>query len=283
MKIGCGAYYLNRYGLKAGARKMREDGYEFVDYQLAVTEGELYAARDEDFLAMVSSVRRELNSEGISVSQIHGPWRCPPRDLEDADRAERFEKMTKAMVIGKYLGAKYMAIHPLMPFGVENDRAEEVLQINHAFFSALAKVASSLGIVICLENMPFVNFPLSDVKSIVDFVKQIDHPSLKMCFDTGHANMFEGRIGDMVRYAGDLIKIVHVHDNYGDADSHNKPYDGTVDWADFAEALFDVGFDGVMNLEANFFKRGELKRGISDERAAEVEKEMAKLAMLLGG
>ena len=283
MKTGCGAYYLNRYGLKAGARKMREDGYEFVDYQLADTDGELYAARDEDFLAMVSSVRKELNSEGISVSQIHGPWRYPPRDFEDADRAERFEKMTKAMVIGKYLGAKYMAIHPVMPFGVENDRAEEVLQINHAFFSALTKVAASLGIVLCLENMPFVNFPLSDVESIVDFIKQIDHPNLKMCFDTGHANIFEGRIGDMVRYAGDLIKIVHVHDNYGDTDSHNKPYDGTVDWADFAEALFDVGFDGVLNMEANFFKREELKRGISDERAAEVEKEMAKLAMLLGG
>ena len=98
-----------------------------------------------------------------------------------------------------------------------------------------------------------------------------------------YANIFEGRISDKIRYAGDLIKIIHAHDNDGSGDLHLHPYDGNVDWADLAEGLFDIGFDGVFNLETAPVKEKRLKEGISDEEVREAEIALAKTAKLIAG
>ena len=284
MEIGIHDYYIKRYGLTEGAKKMVADGYSYLDYQLTDISGELYAAMDEDFLKKVIEIKRELDSAGLRVVQIHGPFGELVPDGTEEERAVHFEKMTKAMVVAKYLGAKYMAAHPLTPFGSADEGDEdEVIEINRRFYSALAKVAGKLGITLCLENLPFPKFPLSPVEKVADLVREINHKNLKMCFDTGHANIFEGRISEKLRYAGDLIKILHVHDNMGDSDSHLRPYEGTVDWADFAEGLFDIGFDGVINLETTPVSKEQLKEGVTDAVAEPAEKKLISIAKLIAG
>ena len=281
MKLGLGPYYISHYGMTEGARRMVKDGFAALDFQLADTDSIYYHPEKEgDFELTLVKIRRELEAAGVTVSQIHGPWRYPPRDADEEDRAERFEKMTMALVAARHLGAKYMAIHPIMPFGVEgNVEPEEVLRLNKQFFTALANVGQKLGVYVCLENMPFPEFILSSVENIVDFVKEVNHPYLKVCLDTGHANIFPTPIGECVRYVGkDLLAILHVHDNFGEQDSHNNPYDGTVDWADFVEALYDIGFEGVMNLETSPHINTDDPR----EREAE-EKKFSATARLLAG
>lgn len=284
MKLGIGNYYIDRYGIDEGVRRMAADGYTSVDFNLTDTEGEIYAARDDEFFMQVTALRRKLNDVGITVGQIHGPWRYPPKDGTEDDRAERFEKMTKAMVIAHHLGAKYMAVHPLMPFGSDSpDEPELVREINLKFYKALANVGQSLGVTVCLENMPFMSFPLSTVKDIVDFLKEADHKGLAMCFDTGHTNLFGGSIGDEVRYAKDYVKIIHVHDNMGDKDAHLPPYEGNIDWADLAEGLFDIGFDGTFTLEVSPLSGEEHAENLSDEQILEKERSLAKIARLIAG
>ena len=283
MKIGMTDYYIKRYGLSEGAERMAAHGYSCLDYQLADIKLDLYTARDEDFLRMVTAIKKELSAKGISVHQIHGPFCAELTDKTEEDRAISFEKKTKAMVMAKYLGAKYMAVHPLTPFGIGGDRAEEAVEIHRAYYPALAKVAGKLGIVVCLENLPFVDFPLSRVEDVCDLVNEINSPYLKMTFDAGHANIFEGRISDKLRYAGALVKIIHAHENDGTADSHLRPYEGTVDWADFAEGLFDIGFDGVFNLETAPFYKNQSTADLSESEVLEGELAFAKIAKLLAG
>ncbi len=280
MRIGIGPYYLSRYGMTEGAVRMVQHGFTSLDFQLADTESEYYHPEHEgDFERKLVAIRRELKANGVTVHQIHGPWRYPAEDSTEEDRAERFEKMTMALVAARHLGAKYMAIHPVMPFGVEGFREpEELVRINKQFFTALANVGEKLGVYVCLENMPFTEFPLSTVEEIVDLVKEINHPYLKVCLDTGHANIFPTPIGECVKYIGkDLLAIVHVHDNYGDTDAHNNVYDGTVNWAEFAEALFDIGFDGVLNFETQPTTDTDdpAKREAAELKFAEVAKLLA--------
>ena len=283
MELGIGNYYLNKYGLSEGAKIMAEHGYATVDYQLSDIKGELYTARDEDFLTKVLNIKRTLNSAGITVRQIHGPF-CPElRDSTEDERAVCFEKMVKGIVIAKHLGASYMAVHTLAPFGHGVQELEPVREINKAFFTPLAKVAGKLGITVCLENLPFRRFPLSETHVLADLIREIDSPYLKMTFDTGHANLFPGSIGDKIRYAGDLIKILHVHDNDGTADQHLNPYKGNIEWSDFAEALYDVGFSGVLNLETNPIAKEQLAAGMTDDEITEAERSLAKIARLLAG
>ena len=260
---------------------MAEHGYDCLDFDLlANTEGEYYPKEEGMFELRLAKIRRAAEAAGLRVHQIHGPWRCPIQDSTEDDRAERFEKMSKALIGAKILGAKYMAIHPLMPYGVDEPvNADEVWQINKKFFSALANVGQSLGVYVCLENMPFTGFPISDVPTIVKLVKEINHPYLKICLDVGHANIFPLPIGEAVRCIGkDLLSIVHIHDNYGDGDTHNNPYDGSVDWGDFAEALFDIGFEGVCNLETS-----PRTSDMSESDTTDCELALAKTIKLIAG
>ena len=222
-----------------------------------------------------------MNENGIKIHQIHGPFRYPPKDATEDDRAELFGKMAKAIAIAKHLGAKYMAIHPLMPYGANSsENPKEVYEINKRYFKALADVAGKLGVTVCLENMPCREFPLASTASILELIEDINSPHLKFCFDTGHANRIGDSVADAVRAAGKNLKILHVHDNMGDKDSHLVPYEGTIDWGEFAEALYDIGFDGIMNLETS----PKSLPGFDDmtpEQVTETELALAKVAKLL--
>lgn len=277
MKIGLCNYYLNKYGLEQGARRMSEHGYECIDFNFSDTETEYYTAREEDFVSNMMKIKKALSKHGVTVNQIHGPWRSPVQDATEDDRAERFGKMTKAMVMAKHLGAKYMAIHPLMPYGVNSsDNPEEVYRINKKYFEALAKVGMGLGVTVCLENMPFKSFPLSRTEDILKLVNDIDSPYLKVCFDVGHAHIMGESIYDSIKMLGDNLKILHVHDNDGETDAHQPPYCGNIDWSEFAEALYDIGFEGTVSLETS----PDISEGDSVE---EKELELAKFAKLIAG
>lgn len=284
MKIGIGDYYLKKYGLDEGALRMAKDGYEYIDLSFSDCDSEFYTSTEDDFFMLAGRYRAALKKQGISVWQIHGPWRFPPNDGDDDSRAELFGKMTKALGIARFFGAKYMAVHPLMPFGEHSpDRPDEVYEINKRFFSALASVAGRLGVTVCLENMPFVEFPLSGSDKILELLRDINSPYLKLCFDTGHANMLGEPIDGAVRDAGvEMLKIVHIHDNMGDRDSHLPPYDGNIDWGRAIEALYDIGFDGVISLECSPV-RCEDDSATSEEQIREKEKEVASVAKLLAG
>ena len=279
MKIGFGNHYVEKYGVEVGTAKMAADGYTHIDYGFMKTDTELYTARDESFLIKVTSLRKTLDKAGLKVEQIHGPWQYPPKDSTDDERAERFEKMTKAMVIARYLGAKYMAVHPLMPYGANSsENPGGVYEINRQFFAALANVGKNLGVTVCLENMPFENHPIHSTEQILALVRDVDHPNLKVCFDTGHANCTGENVANSVRLLGrDLLKIIHVHDNYGESDLHNAPYDGTVDWSEFIEALYEIGYGGVMNLEV------KIPEDLDEEQAREAELSLVKTAKLFAG
>ncbi len=276
MKTAIRNYYIDKYGVDAGAALMREDGYAAIDLQFTDTESIYYTAREEDFLELMYGLRKALKKEGIEVAQIHGPWQYPPRDKSEDDRAERFGKMTKAMVMAKHLGARYMAVHPLMPFGPESSESpEEVYLINKKYFEALARVGSGLGVAVCLENMPFKNFPLSSSESILKLIKDIDSPYLKMCYDVGHSHILGEDIYRVLKSISDELRIVHVHDNDGKDDLHLPPYEGSVDFSLLAEGLYDIGYDGVLSLETEPTKYG------TEERAS--ERKLAEIIKLIAG
>ena len=47
------------------------------------------------------------------------------------------------------------------------------------------------------------------------------------------------------------LKVTHIHDNYG-TDSHNQPFDGTINWDDVRKALTDINYDGELTSEVRY-------------------------------
>ena len=261
MKIGIeSAKYLRRYGVEAGAETMRRHGFEAMDYSdLCNTETALWALPEKEFEQTLTAQRRVIEAAGIEIYQAHGPWRFPMRDFTTADRAERFEKMAKAVRGCAVLGCPHMVIHNMMPYGAADISKQVVWDINADFMTRLADVGREYGVTVCMENMPFTHQHLATPAALFDFIKALDHPYLRMCLDTGHAAVFPNGTtpADAARMWGtDYLRTLHVHDNNGKHDNHWTPgtEGGVIDWADFTKALLEIGYQGVLSLECGIYE-----------------------------
>lgn len=251
MKIGIQSSFFFNYSQLDGLTRMREIGYECADFQDFInTETDLFTSSLTTFESRLLEVSDACRAAGIEISQTHGPWRWPPQDAAEEDRQERFDKMALSLHGTKVLGCPYMVIHPIMPFGCDqNPDPERFYELNLDFYRRLTKVAEREQVTICLENMPMPALTLARPAEILSLVKEIDSPNLQVCLDTGHCTMCGVSPADAVRELGSYLKVMHVHDNNGWADLHLLPYAGVIDWEAFRASLIETGFDGTLSLE----------------------------------
>lgn len=254
MKIGTSSTgYFKAVPNTGDFARMKRHGFDCVDFQsFGDAENELFTCSNAEFEQKLKFIRENAKESGIEIFQSHGPWRYPLQDTTAEDRAKRFKEMTKALYGAALLGCKYLVIHPLMPYGWQSDpEPEKLWEINLRYFTLLTREARKSGTVLCLENTPMPALSLAWPDDILKFVKEIDSPFMRVCLDTGHCAVF-GQPSDAVRLLGkEYLCTLHVHDNNGREDLHWLPYTGVTDWGAFCHALRDIGFDGVMSIEAS--------------------------------
>lgn len=281
MKIGImSGAYAGRYGWAKGLEKMRAHGFEAIDDQTFCNteQNVLFTATESEFEKMLTERRQLCAANGIEISQVHGPWRYPIRDFTEADRDERFLKMAKSVRGCAILGCKQMVIHNIMPYGPRDLSPKVVWEINEEFMGRLADVGREYGVVINMENMPFVHQHLATCKELMNFVKQMNTEWIRICLDTGHAAVWDHSPADCVRLIGkEYLRTLHVHDNDGKRDRHWNPGTGVVDWDAFGAALREIGFEGTVSLETAV--PAEIT---GDEREA-AERALAQTALRIAG
>lgn len=109
----------------------------------------------------------------------------------------------------------------------------------------IARVAEDCGVNYCLEVLNrFENYLINTAKEGVDFVKQVDHPSVKVMLDTFHMNIEEDGIGGAIRTAGAYLGHLHT----GEC-NRRVPGKGRVPWNEIGEALHDIGYHGGIVME----------------------------------
>lgn len=243
--------YLKKGSAEADYVKMASYGYTYGDYSgISNPESTFYTMSDEDMKKALEKEKETAKAAGITFSQVHGTW---PVDDTSAEKVAANLIMQKTCVRATaYLGCKNLVVHPLMPYswGEELD-SEYAEKINEEFFRELCTYAQDYGVNICIENMPTKKHKLASIRNLVPFVKKLDMPNFLICLDTGHCLVSGDDCGEMVRLCGDLLAVLHVHDNDGRCDAHVVPYFGKINWQSFKEGLADIGFGGVMSLESS--------------------------------
>jgi D-psicose/D-tagatose/L-ribulose 3-epimerase len=110
----------------------------------------------------------------------------------------------------------------------------------------VAEHAAATGVTIAVEYLNrFENYFLTSVAQTVDFVKAVDHPQVRMMYDTFHANIEEKSIPAAIRAAAPWTVLVHISEN-----DRSIPGTGHVHWDQTFDTLHDVGYDGWMVVEA---------------------------------
>jgi D-psicose/D-tagatose/L-ribulose 3-epimerase len=196
---------------------------------------------------------RELKARakdcGISLTCGHGP--SAGQNLASADPsiqldAKRFYKelLRRLEVLDIHvLGGGIYSYWPVdysRPVDKPADWARSVAGVRE-----VARVAGECGVAYCLEALNrFEGYLLNTATEAVAFVREVDHPAVRVMLDTFHMNIEEDGMGDAIRTAGPLLGHFHT----GEC-NRRVPGRGRMPWREIGEALHDIGYDGCVVME----------------------------------
>jgi D-psicose/D-tagatose/L-ribulose 3-epimerase len=111
---------------------------------------------------------------------------------------------------------------------------------------AVAEHAKSTGVILAVEFLNrFETYFLTCAADTARFIKEVNHPSCRMMYDTFHANIEEKGIAEAIRTAAPHLVHVHISEN-----DRSTPGQGHVAWRETFDTLAAVGYDGWMVVEA---------------------------------
>jgi D-psicose/D-tagatose/L-ribulose 3-epimerase len=112
--------------------------------------------------------------------------------------------------------------------------------------SQAADYAKSKGITLVVEYLNrFECYFLNCAEDTARFCREVNHPNLRMMYDTFHANIEEKNIRAAVKGCADQLVHVHISEN-----DRSTPGEGAVNWDASFAALKEVKYDGWLMIEA---------------------------------
>lgn len=218
-------------------------GFEAIDINFCATVRDIEAVGNKaretilDQPDGLDRLEKKLKERKISYSTCHLPFYNYFMENEE-EKIRLFDEGTKkAINAAGRLGLKWAVIHS----------APEVDQICD-FVRPYAELATPQGVGIAIENIRIV--PVEVTRDAIDKLAS-EGFIVGNCFDTGHSNFAGDVVADDIRILGKRIKMLHVHDNYGDRDAHQPPFSGNIDWKSVIGALREVGYEGDFNYEVS--------------------------------
>lgn len=194
----------------------------------------------------LAATRGLAQSLGMPFDSIHGVFGAEydPSSTDEAVRRLAIETYRAEGQVALTLGGDKVVVHPT-PLYAPTDKITpqgEALRVGRLMKSLeeLAKIGESSGVTYLIENIPpppLFRFG-GDPVALAQCVRRMDHPRIRMCFDTGHAHMYTPTPVDQALEAcADVVVYFHVHDNDGKTDSHLVPGRGNLPWDALAKVM----------------------------------------------
>ena len=189
----------------------------------------------------IAAIRRANESAGLSLySHI---W----EDIAQLGPEKGGEALRHWAEISARTGVKGLVIHG----GSYPDREEGIARTRRTLEEVLPTFEEA-NVVLYLENHYAYNYhDCQELFSKVwefERVFSLDSPSLRFCFDTGHAHLTENS-EDLLENLQKYLVHVHIADNHGVDDDHVPYKRGTVPWDIIWKTLREINFNGTFCVE----------------------------------
>ena len=179
---------------------------------------------DKKFAGVDGVVKKKL--VGIPASTLHAPYNeLFPCAIDPKARELAAERYRQAIGLAKRYGSSKVIIHggynPWIYFPVWY--IERSIQFWKEF------LAEDPGVEILLENVLE-----TEPGWLLDIVKSVEDPRLRLCLDIGHVNAYSKiPVIDWLETCAPYISHFHVHNNDTSRDQHNALNDGTIPMKEF--------------------------------------------------
>lgn len=196
---------------------------------------------DERFDLVDETLKMMLN--GISNTTLHGPFNeLFPCAIDKKARKLAAYRYRQAIDLAKRYGSKKVILH-----GGYNGwlyypvwYTEQSIEFWKDFLRT-----KDPGVPIVLENVLE-----REPAWILDIIKGVDDPRLRMCLDIGHVSAYSNvSVVDWLETCAPYISHFHVHNNDGTLDQHNALNDGRIPMKEFFLRAEELCPDATYTLE----------------------------------
>ena len=110
----------------------------------------------------------------------------------------------------------------------------------------VAEYADQCDVTLTLEALNrFECYFLNTAADGARFCRDVNHPRCKMMYDTFHSHIEEKSTPEAIRALKDCLGHVHISEN-----DRSTPGQGNVRWDETFDTLHEIGYDGLMVVEA---------------------------------
>lgn len=266
-KVGISIVRLqNVYGDKRALEIAKEIGADAVDFSLDSKDYRntdcIYSKGDAAVIEYYKGLKAYADELGIIISQTHGKLPGFINNKEEDDALVENSRLDCLATAA--LGAPVCVIHNASSISQgANPDPELMHHLSFDMFTRILPYAKEYGIKIATETFgDAVEYDACDFFGNIDeFMKAYEdikaieeyRDYFTVCVDTGHSNKAmrynNPTPGDVIRRIGSDIDVLHLNDNDTFSDQHKMPMTGCIDWEDVLNALDEVGYKGIYNME----------------------------------
>lgn len=196
----------------------------------------------------------QLIATGAEFVGMTGHLRGSIIDTEEA--VEYLKGAGESIVAAQRLGCRQLVLHTT-EVGSDGRVVAPVDTITGPMWIAayrtlmeLAELAERHDVTYVLENLntkvDHAGAPLSSAADMLDLVEAVDSPRVLALLDLYHAQVDEGNLIELLRRAGPCLGEVQVADVPG----RHEPGTGEINYPRVAAELREIGYEGVVALEA---------------------------------
>lgn len=202
------------------------------------------------------------NIEGIGGLLLHAPFNeLFPCAIDPKARELAADRFRQAIALAKNYGAKKVIIHggynPWIYYPVW------YVEQSIAFWKDFLQ--QDPGVELVLENVLE-----TDPAWLLDIVKGVDDPRLRLCLDIGHVNAYSKiPVMEWLEMCTPWISHFHIHNNDSTADHHCALFEGTIPMRDFIYRAEQLCPNATFTLE--LMEDGPSVAWLADNGLLEIE------------
>ncbi len=200
-------------------------------------------------LAPYERLGKRLKALGLGATAVTvmGPD-SNPISPDRSSRDAAVKHLDRVMECGQAFGCEILCgpVHSAIGVFSGNGPTEDEFKAGVETLQRVGEKAETRGIKVAVEYLNrFEIYFLTTAAQTKKFIHAVNHPSIRMMYDSFHANIEEKNQAAAI--ASVKAETIHVHVSEND---RGVPGTGGVNWDSFWSGIHSTGYDGYLTIEA---------------------------------
>ena len=190
---------------------------------------------------------KDIFADFKGIKSVHGLFFDLSIASKDEDIREiSIKRYLQSLEVAKIIGAKTIVYHTGCEATIKHRRfQQEYSDDSVKFWKNYITAFENSNITAVQENVSENSY-----ENILKIINAVNSPMLKASLDTGHVNVHsDQKVIQWIEGYGHALKHMHIHNNYGDDDSHLSLLKGTLDFDEIFGKIKELDINPVIVLE----------------------------------